>query len=170
MSTAGTRSGPWLVLAGRVPPPKHRVRKPVGMFGIRSLRNGHQPAITLSSSPPFFCPPKNNHTTAYKHRNLCDINLGCCEVHITTIRGEEAYRFSIINPGIQDLACTRRSSFFVTDQLPPPYIFCDAFSTLPTPTRATKALALVRGAGYVSAGRLCGGVHACSCELGSATA
>jgi len=95
MSTSGTWSGPWLGLEGRVPPPQHRARKPVGMFGIRSLWAALQLASTCSPSPPFFCPPKHNRTAAYKHRILCNINWVCYEGHITTMRAEEAYRYSI---------------------------------------------------------------------------
>jgi hypothetical protein len=131
MSTVGTWSGPWLGLEGRVSPPQHRVRKPVGMFGIRSRRAGLQLASTCSLSLPFFCPPKHSHTATYKNRILCNINWVCYEGHITTVRAEGACRYSIIYRGINEWLAPAIRSALSQNNLHPTH--CDVFSTLLTP-------------------------------------
>jgi hypothetical protein len=141
MSTAGTWSGPWFGLEGRVPPPQHRVRKPVGMFGIRSLRAGLQLASTCSLPPPFFCPPKHNHTPAYKHRILCNINWVCYDGHISTIRAEEAYRYSITNRGTNEWLAPAIRSALAQNNLHAAH--CDALSTLLTPDTCAGCVVFV---------------------------
>jgi hypothetical protein len=99
-----------------------------------------QLASTCSLSPPFFCPPKHSHTATYKHRILCNINWVCYEGHITTIRAEEACRYSITNREINEwLAPAIRSA--LSQNLHPAH--CDVFSTLLTPDTCAWCVVVV---------------------------
>jgi hypothetical protein len=113
-----------------------------GMFGIRSLRAGLQLASTCSFSPPFFCPPKHNHTAAYNHRILCNINSVCYAGHITTVRAEEAYRYSITNRGINECWAPAIRRALSQNNLHPAR--SDARSTLLTPDTCARCVVFVR--------------------------